>query len=236
MDVILIPGLWLDGSSWDAVVPALRAAGHRAHPLTLPGTESVSTDRSAITLADHVGAVVARIDAIDAPVVLVGHSAGGAIAYAAADARPDRVARVVYVDSEPMGEGECVNDGLPAENGEIPLPDWSFFDERELTGLDDDLRAAFRARAVPSPARVATDPQRLTDERRYDVPSTVIASEVPSSVLREWVAQGHPGTAELGRMRDVEYVDLPTGHWPQFSRPDDLAAILVGLLARDDDV
>ena len=36
-DLILVPGMWLDGSSWDAVVlPVLESAGHRAHPLTLP--------------------------------------------------------------------------------------------------------------------------------------------------------------------------------------------------------
>ncbi len=40
MDIILIPGFWLDGSSWDEVVPALEQAGHRTHALTLPGMES----------------------------------------------------------------------------------------------------------------------------------------------------------------------------------------------------
>jgi pimeloyl-ACP methyl ester carboxylesterase len=104
MDLILIPGLWLDGASWDAVVPALEQAGHRTHALTLPGMESRDADRSGITLRDHVAAVVRLIDALDpadGKVVLVGHSGGGAIAYAAVDARPDRVARVVCVDSAP---------------------------------------------------------------------------------------------------------------------------------------
>src|SRR5436309_8269165 len=104
MEIILIPGLWLDGSSWDGVVPALRRAGHRTHALTLPGMESRDADRSGITLRDHVDAVVAVIDALDPAeggVVLVGHSGGGAIAHAAVDARPDRVARAVYVDSVP---------------------------------------------------------------------------------------------------------------------------------------
>ncbi|HEX6337559.1 MAG TPA: hypothetical protein VFZ85_11435 [Jiangellaceae bacterium] len=54
MDIIMIPGLWLDGSSWDEVVPHLERAGHRTYPLTLPGMESKSADRSAISLRDHV--------------------------------------------------------------------------------------------------------------------------------------------------------------------------------------
>jgi pimeloyl-ACP methyl ester carboxylesterase len=140
MDIVLIPGLWLDSSSWDEVVPALEQAGHRTHPLTLPGMESKDADRSKITLRDHVDAVVAVIDSFDAAdgqVVLVGHSGGGAIAHAAVDARPDRVARVVYVDSAPLGDGGVINDELPAENGEMPLPDWSRFEDQDLTDLDD---------------------------------------------------------------------------------------------------
>jgi len=92
MDIILIPGLWLDGSSWDEVVPALEQAGHRTNALTLPGMESKHANRSEITLRDHVDAVVQVIDSggpAGGKVVLVGHSGGGAIAHAAADARPD---------------------------------------------------------------------------------------------------------------------------------------------------
>ena len=103
MDIILIPGFWLDGSSWSQVRPALDQAGHRVHPLTLPGKESRDADRAGITLRDHIDAVVRVIDSVDpadSKVVLVGHSGGGAIAHAAADARPDRVARAEVPDPD----------------------------------------------------------------------------------------------------------------------------------------
>jgi pimeloyl-ACP methyl ester carboxylesterase len=229
MDIILIPGFWLDGSSWDQVVPVLRQAGHRTHALTLPGMESKDADRSGITLRDHVDAVITVIDSIGAAgkVVLAGHSGGGAIAYAAADARPGRVARVIYVDSVPLGEGDCINDELPAQDGEVPLPDWALFDDEDLVDLDGTLRAAFRERAIPTPVQVARGQQHLHDERRYDVPATVIASEYPSSQLREWIAQGQPYVAELGMIRNVGYADLPTGHWPQLTRPADLGRAIL---------
>ena len=233
MDIILIPGFWLDGSSWDEVVPVLEKAGHRTHALTLPGKESMDADRSEISLRDHIDAVVRVIDSLDpanGKVVLVGHSGGGAIAHAAVDARPDRVARVVYVDSGPMGEGGVINDELPAEDGEVPLPDWSLFDDEDLVDLDDGLRAAFRDRAIPEPVHVTSDPQRLSDERRYDVPVTVIACEFPSAKLREWMEQGHPYVRELAKIRHVDYVDLPTGHWPQFTRPEELGRAILGSL------
>jgi len=62
MEIVLIPGLWLDRSSRDRVFPVLRQAGHRPHALTQPGLESKDADRSEITLRDHVDAVVEVID------------------------------------------------------------------------------------------------------------------------------------------------------------------------------
>jgi pimeloyl-ACP methyl ester carboxylesterase len=192
--------------------------------------ESKDADRSEITLRDDVNAVVEVVDSFNPAsgrVVLVGHSGGGAIAHAAADARPDRVARVVYVDSWPLGAGGVINDELPAENGEVPLPDWSLFEEEDLVDLDPGLRAAFRERAIPSPAHVSSDPQQLFDERRYDVPVTVIACEFTSATIRGWMEQDQPAVRELAKIREVDYIDLPTGHWPQFTRPEDLGRAIL---------
>ncbi|HWV79683.1 MAG TPA: alpha/beta hydrolase [Isoptericola sp.] len=235
MDIILVPGFWLDGSAWEEVVPVLEAAGHTAHPITLPGLESADADRSGIHLADHVGAVVAAIDAVpgDVPVALVGHSAGGGLVYAASDARPDRVAHVVYVDSGPFAEGQAVNADLPADVVDHALPEWDELEDADLVGLDDDGRARFRARAVPQPGGTVREGHHLGDDlRRLDIPSTVVACEMPGEVLRGLMAEGHPFVAELARLHDYEIVDLPTGHWPMFTRPEDLAGVIVEALAR----
>jgi len=230
MDIVLIPGFWLDGDSWNAVAALLRDAGHTIHALTLPGLESREADRSAITFQDHVDAVTAAIDAIDAPVVLVGHSGGGAIAWGAVDARPDRAARVIYVDSGPLAEGGCVNDELPVMNGEVPLPDWSVFEDDDLIDLTDELREHFRAIAIPEPVRVTSDPIHLSDPRRYDVPATVICCEFRAEQLRVWLDHGE--MSELRLTKDAELVDLPTGHWPQFTKPAELAATILAAVDR----
>lgn len=232
MDIILVPGFWLDASSWEKVSPALEAAGHRPHPLTLPGMESVDADRSGIGLRDHIDAVVAAIDALDNKVVLVGHSGGGAIIHGALDSRPDRVERAVYVDSGPLGEGGVINDELPADGDEVPLPPWDGFDEADLVDLNDELRTMFRARAIPQPKGVAYDRQHLHDARRYEVPATVIACEFPTSLLTEWMDAGHPYVEELARIRDLDLVDLPTGHWPQFTKPAELGAAVLAAVNR----
>ena len=232
MDIILVPGFWLDASSWEEVTPPLVAAGHQVHPLTLPGLESADAPRAGIGLRTHIDAVVAKIDALDDPVVLVGHSGGGAIIHGAVDARPGQVVRAIYVDSGPLADGGVINDELPDDGDEVPLPPWELFEDEDLTDLDEELRAMFRARAIPQPKGVAQDQQRLGDERRYDVPATVIACEFPSSMLIEMIAGGHPYVAELGRVRDVDYVDLPTGHWPQFTRPAELGAAILAAVDR----
>jgi pimeloyl-ACP methyl ester carboxylesterase len=227
MDIILIPGLWLDGSSWDEVTPTLEEAGHHTQAVTLPGMESKEADRSGITRQDQVQAVVAAIDSVDGEVVLVGHSAGAAIAHAAVDARPDRVARAIYVGGFPLGDGGGDPGGYPAENGEIPFPDWSGFEEEDLADLDDDARARFLERAIPAPARASSDPQRLSDERRYDVPVTVISTEFSSETLQSWINRDLEPVREFTLIKEVEYIDLPTGHWPQFTKPEELARIIL---------
>jgi pimeloyl-ACP methyl ester carboxylesterase len=232
MDIVLIPGFWLDGASWAEVAAPLEAAGHTVHALTLPGLESRDADRTNIGLRDHVDAVVATIDSLQSPVVLVGHSGGGAIAHAAADARPDSVSRVIYVDSGPLGDGGVINDELPVVNGEVPLPDWSVFDDEDLVDLDDTLRERFRAIAIPEPLRVTSDKQVLVDSRRYDVPVTVICCEFPAETLRGWLDKGSPYFAELAKIKDYELVDLPTGHWPQLTRPADLATTILTAVDR----
>ncbi|PTT69822.1 alpha/beta fold hydrolase [Arthrobacter sp. HMWF013] len=232
MDIILVPGFWLDASSWEEVTPALAAAGHTCHPLTLPGLESKNAKRAGLTLKDHIDAVVKTVDALEGKVVLVGHSGGGAVIHGVADARPDRVARNIYVDSGPLGEGGVINDELPADGDDVPFPPWDGFEDADLTDLTEDLRKAFRARAIPEPKGVAHGRQRLHDVRRYEVPATVIACQFPSSLLQEWIDAGHPFTAELARIRDVEFVDLPTGHWPQFTKPAELAQAILAAVDR----
>jgi pimeloyl-ACP methyl ester carboxylesterase len=229
MNIILVPGLWLTARSWEAIVPRLQEAGHRAHALTLPGMESGDADRATVTRQDHVDAVVAAIDAADpseGPVFLVGHSMGGVLAWAAAAARLERVAGVVFLASEP-GIPDASESMFPVEGGEVPLPAWDFFDDEMVADLDDDLRERIRAGSVPSPLRAVTDGLAFGHEGLYDLPVTMITAEYDAAQLRAWTQAGESGTEEIAKLRDLTYVDLHSGHWPQFSRVDDTAALIL---------
>jgi len=227
MDIILIPGFWLDGSSWSAQVPPLEAAGHRVHTPTLPGL--APGDSPDVGLQDQIDAVLALIDQAEGPVLLAGHSGGGNVAWGAADARPDRVAHVVFVDSFPPPDGMCVNDELPVVDGMIPFPRDrdAYFDPAEFADFTPEALEEFIARALPEPARVATDPIRLRNEARHRIPVTVFATAFPKDQIEQLIEAGHPMTTELDALHELTIIGLPTSHWPQFTKPEETAQVLL---------
>jgi pimeloyl-ACP methyl ester carboxylesterase len=222
--IILVPGFWLGAWAWDEVAEALRADGHQVTALTLPGLESSESDRSAITLSDHVDAIVDAVRAADAPVVLVVHSASGFSGYAASDRVPERIAAMVYVDTAP-GKGALDPDFKDAEK---PLVWEAVEKEENLEGLSEEQKETFRRRAVAVPGGVLRESIELTNDARRDIPSTVIATGYTSEQYKDY-ARDHPEwpfLAGIPELRNVTWVDLPTSHWPMWSRPRELAQII----------
>lgn len=219
MDIVLVPGLWLDASSWDAVLPALESNGLAAHPLTLP------TDPDA-EIGTWVDAVVRAIDACEAPVVLVGHSGGGNVVWGAADARPDTVGRVVFVDTVPPPSGGIISE-FPVVDGVVPFPGWDFFDRPDVADLDDETRRRTAPTTIAVPAAVPTSAIELRDDRRFRIPVTVLSGSLDQAGLDEAIAEWGAYAEEWRAIEDREVVMLGSGHWPQFSQPDALAAHLV---------
>jgi hypothetical protein len=154
------------------------------------------------------------------------------VANGALDLRPERVARVVEVDTFPFPERPASESEFPAQGDDIPLPDWSAFGDAELKDLTPELRERLRAVAVPEPLGVATAPIELHDERRHAVPLTMICTSFPSAQARQAIAEGHPWMTELAAFRDVGWADIDTGHWPQFTRPRELGDAIVAALGQ----
>jgi pimeloyl-ACP methyl ester carboxylesterase len=227
--IILVPGFWLGAWAWDEVARLLRADGHDVTALTLPGLEAKDADRSSITAEDHVRAIVDAITSKDEPVVLAVHSGAGFPGYAATDRVPDRIAHMVYVDT---GAGVGAMDE-EFDGAEMPLhsPE-KLAAEENLTGLSEEQLATFQERAVPEPGGVLRTGVELTNDARRDVPTTVIATAFPSDEYKQGVKEGWGFLRGFQEVRNVTWVDLPTSHWPMWSRPKDLAAI-IGRIASD---
>jgi pimeloyl-ACP methyl ester carboxylesterase len=228
--IILVPGFWLGAWAWDEVAGILRADGHDVTAITLPGLESAEADRSRITFADHVDAIIQAVESKGTPVVLAVHSASGFSGYAASDRIPDRIAAMVYVDTAP-GKGALDPDFDGAEKPMV----WEEIEEEEnLDGLSEEQKATFRERAVPVPGSLIRESAELTNDARRDIPSTFICTGFSAEQYQTY-AREHPEWAFLAGipdLRNTTWVDLPTSHWPMWSRPRELADI-IGRVATD---
>jgi pimeloyl-ACP methyl ester carboxylesterase len=220
--IILVPGFWLGAWAWDEVADALRADGHEVTAITLPGLESADADRSSVTLSAHVDAICDAVTAAGGPVVLAVHSASGFSGYAASDRIPEQIAAMVYVDSAP-GKGALDPDFTDLEK---PL-DWpAVAEEENLDGLSEEQIETFKQRAVPVPGGVVREEIELTNDARKDIPSTMICTGFTAEQYKDAAKEGYSFIAGLPELRNVTYIDLPTSHWPMWSRPKDIAAII----------
>lgn len=224
MDILLIAGLWLDGSAWDDVVPALEELGHRPVTITLPGQGDGSASAA---LDDQVAAVLAAVDKASGRPVVVGHSAASTLAWVAADHYPERIAATVLVGGFPGVDGSRHADFFEMKDGVMPFPGWGPFEGPDSADLDDEARRAIASAAIPVPEGVARGVVRLRDERRFDVPVTVVCPEFTPAQAQGWIDAGE--VPELARAKYADLVDIDSGHWPMFTKPAELARLLAAV-------
>ncbi|WP_026693031.1 alpha/beta fold hydrolase [Peribacillus kribbensis] len=225
--IILVPGFWLGAWAWDEVADALRQEGHTVTTLTLPGLESAAEDRSGIKMSDHVEAIGRAVREAGEPVVLAVHSGAAAPGYGVSDRMPEQIAAMVYVDTFPTKSAMNPEfDGV-----EMPLPSWEELDEADIRGMSSEHRSLFRQRAVPEPGNIVREAPVLTNEKRLEIPSTVICTSAPSDKMKYYVQEGYEWISGLTELHNVTYIDLPTHHWPMWSHPKELASIIGGIAA-----
>ena len=221
-EFVLVAGAWLGAWAWEAVVPGLRAAGHGAHPVTLSGVaERRGEPAGQQTHVQDIVDVVERGDLRD--VVLVGHSYSGIPVGQAAERIGSRLKRAVFVDSNVPADGESFTSGWPAAEVSA-LTERGFWppltaEDFAGQGLSDADIARIVGGSTPHPAASLTEPAVLS-RPLGELPATYVKclldGETPS-----------PDVAELLKSARWELVELDTGHWPMFSRPAELARILL---------
>ena len=227
---VLIAGARLGAWAWDDVVPRLREAGHGAYPVTLSG----QAEKRGLPAGQqtHLQDIVDEVEDRDLrDVVLVGHSYSGIPVGQAAERIGDRLAHVVFVDSAVPVDGEAFVSSWPDDGAEVkaaiaenagfwPLAPATHF---EGHGLTDEQIARIVAHATPHPGASLTEPAVLA-RPLGDLPATYVGCVFLGDELDDSVAAPLAG----GNWRLVE---LDTGHWPMFSRPRELAEILLDAAA-----
>lgn len=233
---VLVHGAWHGAWCWDRVVPLLRARGHGVTAVDLPGRRHSARDLASITAEDYVAVVAQVLRTVQGPVVLVGHSLGGATISLAAEQAPDRVGRLVYLTAFLVPTGQTVGATAAADKGSrIPSavrrdaesgasrinPERAqevFFHDC----ADADVQMAQQL-LCPEPAAMGRTPLRLTAERFGRVDRAYI------ECLQDRAISIGAQRAMQAALPCRQVAQLDSSHSPFFSRQRELADLLVQL-------
>ena len=222
-NVVLIHGAWADGSSWSKLIPLLEAKGLHVVAVQLPLT----------SLADDVATTKRAIALQDGPVVLVGHSYGGAVITEAGN--DPKVVGLVYVAAFAPSDGESVaTTGKPYPpsplSGEA-RPDAQGFLTLTAKGIAEDFAQDLPENerkilaATQGPTAAAVFGATITTAAWKAKPSWfVIASNdraIPPDLER----------AEATSMKAVS-ITIPSSHVPMLSHPKEVAGVIEQAVAK----
>ncbi|MEU4065064.1 alpha/beta hydrolase [Streptomyces wedmorensis] len=256
---VLVSGPFTGGWVWEETADRLRAAGAEPYPATLTGMGDRRDEAGPGTdLETHIEDLVRLIDGIGAPeVVLVGHGYALHPVFGAADRRPERVARIVALDTGLPEDGRPAVGSVPdpevrellaygtgggdhdgggdGDGGHGPVPPptretWRRWGSTE--GIPADAWERLERLAVPQPSATLTQPLRLTAAvAALPVTGVLCTANGSSIVMVEMLVEsGPPQFRSLADDR-VRFLELATGHWPMLSAPGELADVLIRAVA-----
>jgi len=175
--------------------------------------------------------------------VLLGHSYAGLVVTGVADRVPERISQLVYLDTGALPDGTILIETFPSEarrhieqqvdeagdGWRFPMPpqeELATFGS--LEGLSDADLELLRSCAVDQPFGTFTSPLQLHNPAREKLPKVGVLCSLSLEEVQTIIASGNPLFREMVGP-NWRFVELPTGHYPMFSRPDDLAAVLLEL-------
>lgn len=236
---ILIPGAWHGAWCWERVIPLLEADGHRAIAPELTGMGNDRARAAEGTLTGWIDQITACVEAEPEPVVLVGHSRGGAVISGVAERRPDRILRLVYAAALLLRDGVAVRDQLGGVADATPTRIHKDDDGTCRVEPDDVAAALYN---TTDPAWVARAVAQLGPEPRIALRTPVsLSAERFGRVPRGYVECAQDRTIPLAAQRAMQadwpcdrVVTLDCDHSPFYSAPADLARALIAMAAPTD--
>jgi pimeloyl-ACP methyl ester carboxylesterase len=234
--LLLVHGSWHDGRCWSEVQEQLAVAGIRSIAPTLPG-HGGTDNRLGVSHRDYVASVLATLEQVAGPAVLVGHSFGGSVISRVAELRPTECHGLVYYSGFIPRDGERVADSLPADFIEfleqaaaarsdraIELPDQALREAFAYTA-DEQTLCRIRELLVPEPYAPIVEPLALPRFPNLRIPAVYITCHddrtMPPGTF-------HPG--QSSRLRDPEVIEIDGDHESLLTAPQRLAdAVLEAL-------
>ncbi len=242
--LILIHGAWAGPWVWDALIPELVARGVRAEALALPGDGTHPIAAEDATEADFHTCLAEAITAEPGPVALVGHSGGGTLVTAGAEAFPDKVSHGVWIAGMLILDGRSFDDiqhDIAGPGKRFGVSDHVVPSADGLTSSvppEQAVRFFFQdaspETAVDAARRLTAQPAtghrlRTKTSARFDaLPKLYILAEQDKSVIPE--AQ----KAMAASAANVLTRSIASGHVPQLTQPARLAGILADWFASCD--
>jgi pimeloyl-ACP methyl ester carboxylesterase len=234
---VLVHGAWMGQFAWAAVRPGLEAKGHTVITLDLPAHGDDQTPAEAASLDSYRDAVIAAIGARQ-EIVLVGHSFGGVVISAVAEAIPDQIKTLIYLAAYLPRSGESLYQLSQEDSASHVGPYWRQDDPARYTPATiaaEGIVEVFGADCAPAD-------QALLVERHRAEPVPPLATPVVLSearygrVARAYIETLHDNAVShllqslmLSRSPIERRAQLATSHSPFFSAPAELVAALVEL-------
>lgn len=230
---ILIHGSWHSAWNWHLITPILEKAGHIVMAIDLPGMGRDKTPVRDVTLGSVVDYICQFIDQVPGKVILVGHSKNGIMISQAAEYRPDKIEKLVYLAAYLIPNGKTQRDYSMQDTAGVLKPYVTLHDELKASTLQpaiyreglyhdcpDYITDLAKVLLSAEPVESAVTPLQLTDENFGRVPRVYIECTEDRAVTPFIQRKMY---TELPCERVYR---LPTSHSPFFSQPQQLAAIL----------
>jgi pimeloyl-ACP methyl ester carboxylesterase len=225
---VLVHGAWTGGLIWRPIARALRNSSHEVYTPTLTGIgERRHLLNREIDLGTHIQDVLGVIDyEALSDVVLVGHSYGGMVVTGVADAIPDKVVSLVYLDAFVPENGQSLFSMVPPGNRAPPLTapgeDWLTAPlPAEAFGIvSQEVRDFIAQKGMPQPTACFSQPVKLTGGIERVRRKTYIYCNDPEPTV-------FTPLYEKLRSRPGWIVrTLRCTHFPQMDLPEELTALL----------